>query len=237
MLCQPDGTEKEIAMMKLKNVLVVLAGAAGFAPLAVQADDAPVPADTSDNAWPDRHLASGIGISATVGGGVSGFTEKSMRDVVTSNVSGLWGLRVTYGSHLPLALDINYAGTAANIQALTGGQSGTLIGTTVEAAIRYNVLPRFAWNPYVFAGMGWQRYDVTGANMHLWDSGMTSGDNSAVFPFGAGIAYRDRSGLVLDVHGTFRLNVNYGLVLDNPTSSSYAPMHTWEASGAIGYEF
>lgn len=237
MLRQPDGTDKEIAMVKLKNVLVALASFAGLAPLAAQADDAPVPPDTYGDAWHERHLASGIGVSATVSGGVTGFTERTMRDAVTTNVGGLWGLRVTYGSHLPFALDVNYAGTAGTIQAPTGGQSGTLIGTTVEAAIRYNVLPHFAWNPYAFAGMGWQRYDVTGASMHPWDSGMTTGDNSAVFPFGAGIAYRDRSGLVLDVHGTFRLNVNPGLVLETPGSSSYAPMHTWEASGGIGYEF
>jgi hypothetical protein len=224
-------------MLNSNTVLVVLASAATFAPLAARADDAPVPADTYDDAAHEKHLAAGVGISATVGGGVSGFTDKAMRSAVSSNAGGLWGLRVTYGSHARLALDINYAGTAANIEALMGGQSGTLIGTTLEAAVRYNALPHLAWNPYAFAGMGWQRYDITGASMHVWDSGMKTGDNSAVFPLGAGIVYRHRSGLVADVHGTFRLSANAGLVLENPTSSSYVPMHTWEASGGIGYEF
>lgn len=224
-------------MVKLKNVLVVLASSAAWAPVAAQADDAPAPADSPGGASLDRHLASGVGISVTAGGGVTGFTERSMRDAVNSNVRGLWGLRMTYGSHLPIGVDVNYAGTTANIQALPGGQSGTLIGTTVEAAVRFNALPHFAWNPYAFAGMGWQRYDVTGAAMHVWNSGMSDGDNSAVFPLGAGIAYRDRSGLVVDVHGTFRVNANYGLVLTSPTSNSYVPMHTWEASSGIGYEF
>ncbi|HEX3759956.1 MAG TPA: outer membrane beta-barrel protein [Kofleriaceae bacterium] len=224
-------------MQKLKNAFVILAGAAAFAPLAVQADDTPLSADKHSDSGQPWKLASDVGISVTAGGGVTGFTDKAMRDVVASDVGGLWGLRVTYGSHMPFAVDINYAGTAANIHALTGSKSGTLIGTTLEAAVRYNVLPNLAWNPYAFAGMGWQRYDVTGTTMHLWDSGMASGDNSTVFPFGAGVAYRAQSGLVVDVHGTFRLNVNPGLVMDNHASTGYVPMHTWEASGGIGYEF
>lgn len=224
-------------MQKLKNAFVILASAAAFAPLAVQADDTPLSADTFGDSAQHRKLGSEVGISVTAGGGVTGFTDKAMRDVVGSSAGGLWGLRLTYGSHMPFAVDINYAGTAANINALTGSHSGTLIGTTLEAAVRYNILPDLAWNPYVFAGMGWQRYDVTGTSVHLWDSGMTSSDNSAVFPFGAGIAYRARSGLVVDVHGTFRLNVNPGLVLAGDTSNNYVPMHTWEASGGVGYEF
>lgn len=222
-------------MQKLKNAFVILASAAAFAPLAVQADDTPLSADTRGGSEPRSKLGSEVGISVTAGGGVTGFTDKAMRDVVGSNAGGLWGLRLTYGSHMPFAVDINYAGTAANLNTLTG--NGTLIGTTVEAAVRYNILPDLAWNPYVFAGMGWQRYDVTGMTTHLWDSGMASGDNSAVFPFGAGVAYRARSGLVVDVHGTFRLDVNPGLVMASNTSNNYVPMHTWEASGGIGYEF
>lgn len=53
----------------------------------------------------------------------------------------------------------------------------------------------------------------------------------------AGTTYRAASGLVLDLHGTFRLNANPGLVLERPGSKDYASMHTWEASAALGYEF
>jgi len=222
-------------MLKMKNVLVALGGVVALVPLAVQADDV-VSADTSRVARHDKESATDVGISVTAGGGVIGFTDKTMRDAVTSNVRGLWELRMTYGSHLPLALDINYAGTTSNIKALTGDR-GTLTGTTVEAALRYNVLPHFAWNPYAFAGMGWQRYDVSGENMHIWSSGIKTGDNSAVFPLGAGLAYRDRSGLVVDVHGTFRLSANANLVAEHVGSDSYMPLHTWEASGGVGYEF
>jgi opacity protein-like surface antigen len=181
-------------------------------------------------------MESELGISTILGGGISGFTDKTMRDSVSSNVGGLWNLRVTLGSHTPLGLDVGYTGTAANIDALIGNQSGTLVGTTAEGALRYNVLPHFAWNPYVFAGIGWQRYDGTCGNFHLSDTGMNESDNSVVYPMGLGMSYRHTSGLVLDLRGTFRANTNAGLVLEN-AGSSYAPMHTWEASAAAGYEF
>jgi hypothetical protein len=91
--------------------------------------------------------------------------------------------------------------------------------------------------------VGWQRYDVTGRTVSLSDSGMNPSDNSIEFPMGAGIGYRDPSGLVFDLRGTFRANTDQGLVLEpgaNPNSASsnnYAPMHTWEASAAVGAEF
>ncbi|HEX8112988.1 MAG TPA: hypothetical protein VF516_34890 [Kofleriaceae bacterium] len=188
-------------------------------------------------AWHDSRLQSGIGISAMLGVGVGGFTNQTMRDTVSLSVASLWDLRVTIGSHTPLALDLSYVGTASGIDALIGFQHGTLIGTTAEGALRYNILPHNAWNPYTFAGIGWQRYDLTGGSFALSDTGMNDSDNSIVFPMGAGLAYRDRSGIVADVHGTFRANTRAGLVLDGPGSTSYAPMHTWAASAAFGFEY
>src|ERR1043166_9699547 len=145
----------QIAMQKMKNAFVILASAAAFAPFAVQADDTLVSADTHGDRLPRENIASDAGVSVTVGGGVTGFTDKTMRGV-TSDVSGLWGLRITYGTRAPFALDVNYAGTSANINAPMGNRSGTLIGTTLEAALRYNFLPHYAWNAYAVAGMRWQ---------------------------------------------------------------------------------
>jgi hypothetical protein len=216
---------------------------------------APVPSATTDAvdssadgtdiysyAWTDDQLKSGIGVSAILGGGVTGFTDKTMRDT-TSSVGGLWDLRVTIGSHIPLALDVSYLGSAMNINGLPSGRNGTLVGTTAEAALRFNILPHYAWNPYIFGGVGWQRYDVTQTNVTLSDSGMNDKDNLLEFPMGAGIAFR-KAGFVGDLRGTFRAAMDQNLVLKNPssapispTSSDFAAMHTWEASAAVGYEF
>jgi len=193
--------------------------------------------DSMGYAWHDPALASGIGVSVVIGGGVVGFVDRAMRDVSTDSVSGIWNVRATLGSHLPLGLDIGYVGTAGSLRSLTGTSSGTLIGTTAEAALRWNVLPHYAWTPYAFAGAGWQRYDVSGATFTRADNGIVDSDNSIVFPLGAGVAFRGMSGFVLDVHGTFRASTRAGLVLEGVNSSTFAPLHTWEASAGVGYEF
>jgi hypothetical protein len=190
-------------------------------------------------AWHEPALPSGIGVSTIIGGGVAGFTDRTMRNT-TSDVGGLWGLKVAIGSHLPLALELGYTGSATNINGLPTGNKGTLIGSTAEAAVRWNILPHFPATPYLFGGVGWQRYDVTQTSVSLSDSGMNDHDNLLVFPMGTGIAYR-MNGFVADLRGTFRLATDQNLVLRNqtnvPLSSDFAPMHTWEASAALGYEF
>lgn len=188
-------------------------------PAMTDADDIALESpDIYSYAWSDNRLQSGIGISAILGGGVTGFTDKTM-------------------------LDVSYLGQAMNINGLPAGRNGTLIGTTVEGAARFNVLPHYAWNPYVFAGVGWQRYDVTQTNVSLSDSGMNDKDNLLEFPMGVGFSYRS-GGFVGDLRGTFRAMTDQDLVLKAPlnpdvalSSDNFAPMHTWEASAAVGYEF
>lgn len=211
-------------------------GATVIAPVVETDDSAPY-----SYAWREPGLQSGIGVSTIIGGGVTGFTDKTMRNT-TSDVGGLWDFRLTIGSHVPLALDLSYVGSATNINGLPTGRKGTLVGTTAEAALRYNMLPHLPWTPYIFAGVGWQRYDVTQTNVSLSDSGMNDHDNLLEFPLGGGLAYR-MAGFVFDLRGTFRATTDQDLVLtrpvlaSSPTSDDFAAMHTWEASAALGYEF
>jgi hypothetical protein len=187
-------------------------------------------------AWRDPYLASGIGIGFSVGGGLTAFTDRQMRETTTSAVGGLWDARATIGTHIPIGVDIGYLGTAANINTIAGAPNGTLIGTTIEAALRYNILPHYRLDPYVFAGAGWQRYDVRDMQFARSDTGMASHDNVAVYPVGAGLAFRDRSGLTFDARGTFRAASDSTLLIDSATGA-YAHLHSWEASAALGYEF
>ena len=195
--------------------------------------------DQYGHAWSDDLMRSRIGVSTILGGGVVGFTDRAMRST-TADIGGMWDLRVTLGTHIPLGVELSYLGSATKLNGLPTGQNGTLIGTTAEGALRYNVLPHFPWTPYAFAGIGWQRYDVTNARVNLSDSGMNDHDNLLEFPMGAGLAYR-MAGFVFDLRGTFRAATEQNLVLKQPaaapTSSDFAPMHTWEASAALGYEF
>jgi hypothetical protein len=159
-----------------------------------------------------------------------------MRDTVSSDVSGLWDFRASLGTHTPIGLDLTYLGTAANVNTLTGSSNGTLLGTTAEAAIRFNIAPHELINPYIFAGAGWTHYNVRNMAFAQSDTGLKQSDDIAEFPMGAGVSYRAPMGLTVDVRGTFRAAMSSSLLLD-PVTANYADLHTWEASAALGYEF
>ncbi len=210
-----------------------LVGAAGTA----RADDyETVYVDEYGYSWHDPRLQSDIGVGIILGGGISSFTDRDMRDTMTRDVQGLWDARIALGTHTPLGIELGYVGTAAGIKTLSGQTNGTLVGTAGEAALRLNFLPHFAVDPYIFAGVGWQRYDVNNMHFATADTGMKQTEDIAEFPMGAGIAFRDTSGFTVDLRGTFRAAASNGLLVD-PTSNHYADLHTWEASGALGYEF
>lgn len=226
-------------ILKVVSSLLLLGSVTAYADdtvVAVDVDDSDaidVP-DRYSYAWGDSRLRSGIGIGVVVGGGVSGFTDESMRDSLSSDAGGMWDVRLTLGTHTPLGLELSYTGTAADLEMIPGDTA--LVGTTVEGALRYNVLPHFAWNPYIFAGVGWQQYDVTGTEVSLARNGIDDTADLIVAPLGAGLSYRDASGLVLDIRGTLRLAEDETLVVAD-ASGSTPDLDSWQASGSLGYEF
>src|SRR5689334_5545515 len=98
--------------------------------------------ETDTYAWRDGHLKSEIGVGISIGGGVSGFTDQTVRNATASNASGLWSVRAVFGTHIPLGLELGYLGTAVDVH----GQNmqPMLLGTTTEAALRFNILPHEA---------------------------------------------------------------------------------------------
>ncbi|MCX5747159.1 MAG: hypothetical protein NT062_32210 [Proteobacteria bacterium] len=214
--------------MRLNKLFLILAG---LAPTVAAADSN----EASSYAWSDASLSSGYGVSTVLGGGVSGFTDATMRTATTSDVGGLWDLRVTIGSHTPIGVDLSYVGTAANIQSMTGMER-TLVGSAFEGAVRYNVLPHSAVTPYAFVGIGYQRYDISGNTFTLSDTAMNQHDNVAIVPMGAGLSFRD-AGWVAELRGTFRAAASSEVVLDKVGGSKFAPMHSWATTAALGYEF
>jgi hypothetical protein len=197
--------------------------------------DAPPRRYRYDYAWREPAMRSQIGIGVALGGGVSGFTDGAMRTAADSDVSGTWGARVTIGSHIPVGVDVSYTGTSVDLTPVGATSTGTLVGTNVEGALRWNILPHYIWNPYAFAGVGWQRYDVQNGNFSHADTGFSDQDDLVVLPMGGGLAWRDASGLAVDVRGTFRLADTSTLLID--TDGTRVDLHTWEAIAALGYEF
>lgn len=186
-------------------------------------------------AWTDPTMYSTIGIGINIGGGIGGFTGETMRDTVDSDVGGMWQARATIGTHIPVALDVAYVGTAVDITPLGALDTGTLVGTSIEGAARWNILPHYAWNPYVFLGLGWQRYDVSDVTFSGSDTGLSGEDDLLIVPMGAGISYRDPTGIVFDLRGAYRAAEDSSL-LEKP-NGDFANLSTWEATAQVGYEF
>jgi opacity protein-like surface antigen len=185
-------------------------------------------------AWGDPRLPSGIGIAVALEGGVGGFTDGDVSDTFLNRGQGVWGLRVTLGSHVPIGLDGAYVGTINGIDSLSDSNAD-LVGTALEFALRWNILPHYRWNPFIFGGAGWQHYDVTNATFTRADEGIADSDDFATFPMGAGISYRDSSGLTVDVRGTFRFALDSDMIIDS--FGNDVALHTWSANAGLGYEF
>lgn len=195
----------------------------------------------SETVWHDEAVATGIGVGIEAGGGVLGFVDPSLRDT-TGSIGGMWAFRAAFGTHVPVALEVGYIGSATPIDTEFGRADALMIGTALESALRYNAFPRAAWSPYVFAGLGWQRFTIDDTAFQLSDTGIGNRDDLLVVPVGVGFSYR-MGAVVTDLRGTFRAATGEDLVLEDPALSlstgagRFAPMHTWDASLNVGYEF
>src|SRR6476661_7047952 len=80
---------------------------------------------------PHSIFVSDIGIGVTLGGGMTGFSSRTLR-ASTSELGGTWGLRAAFGTHTPLCLEAAYVGSAMKIESQLDRETSTLIGTTFE---------------------------------------------------------------------------------------------------------
>jgi hypothetical protein len=196
--------------------------------------------DNDDEAWP----ATGYGVQVVLGAGVQGFTDQDMRSTTTTG--GLWDARAVIGTRTPIAFEGAYVGTAQGIDSRFGNDvSATLIGTGFEGALRLNLIPFENVTPFAFAGLGWKRYDVRGADFTTADTGINDEDNLLEIPLGGGIGYR-YAGMAFDARFTYRAAAGEDLVItdDSPPSettgdpdSGALGLDTWGVSANLGWEF
>jgi hypothetical protein len=243
------GASEEDAMNSPKTMLAVAAHVAAMSSVGVAlADDGGndfsdpgFQQERSESVWVDPGKASRIGIGIDVGGGITGFVDSKVRNT-TSVVGGTWSARASFGTRIPVGLELGYVGSATTITGQLSGVRATLHGTTLESTLRYNVFPRARLMPYVFAGLGYQRYSINDKTFQLSDTGIATHDQLLVVPSGVGAVYRFGS-IVADARATFRWANGGNLVLETPQQSletatgTFAPMHTWDASVNVGYEF
>src|SRR5690606_13406476 len=94
-----------------------------------------------------------------------------------------------------------YYGSAQGIEALGLDDSSVLLGSGLEANARVNVLKMNRFQPYVFGGVGWTRYDLVNESFNT--SNVRQSESHMHIPFGLGVGFR-MAGLLMDVRGTVR---------------------------------
>jgi opacity protein-like surface antigen len=177
-----------------------------------------------------------MGIGLSVGGGVDDFVGDAMRD--TTSIGGSWNVRMTFGTQFPLAAEVSYIGSAQSINALGLDNDAVLLGNGVQADLRLNATTSGPFQPFIFAGAAWRRYDLTNTQTNTSD--ISDSDDVVEFPVGAGVAYHYQ-GFIVDARGEFRAATNEDLMpsLSNDITqdSGEASLHRWGVNATVGYEF
>jgi hypothetical protein len=210
--------------IRTTTIMTVLAAAAGTAA-------------ADDDYWP----TSQYGMEISAGGGVENFTGDRMQSA--TDPGAMWDVRFVLGTRSPVALEGAYVGSTQNIDSVFGERNtARLMGNGAEADVRLNAFPMEDFTPYAFAGLGWTRYDVTGADFTTADTGINDSDSLIEVPMGAGLAYRD-NGFIADARFTYRMAAGEDLVIANDSrdpvtaDSTAAGMDTWAVGARIGAEF
>lgn len=194
----------------------------------------PAPVYPADQPVENKTMLERLGLSLAAGGGVSGFTDTSIRD--TANDGGGWDVRATFGTRSFLSFEAEYIGSAQSIDAFGLDSDAMLVSNGAQGALRVNFLRKAAVQPFVFAGVAWRRYNVTNTSTNLSD--INDEDDVLEIPAGVGLAYRWK-GLLLDARGEFRAATDNDLMprFDIGGLREHAAMHRYGVNASIGYEF
>lgn len=172
---------------------------------------------------PDTLIAPGM--SATLGGGVSGFTQEEPREF--SDIGAGWDARFTVGTRSIIAGEIAYIGTSRDVTALGLDSSAFLQSHGGEVDARLNLLPGMI-QPYILAGAGFTYYQLTNEDFNT--SSIADSETVAHFPLGVGAALR-YEGFVVDARGVYRPTLQGDLFSED------TQMNTWGANLNLGTEF
>lgn len=183
---------------------------------------------------PSESPASKIGIEALVGGGVTSYWNKGTRAI--TNAGGSWDARIGIGTRSYLAGEVAYIGSAQNITALGLESNALLMANGAEGVLRVN-LTKAKIQPYLFGGVGYQRYQVV--NTAVSNADINDNDNVLEVPFGIGLSARPYKSFLLDVRGTGRATY-FDNMFENfatGTGTSGTGLNSWTFNAHLGWEF
>ncbi len=179
--------------------------------------------------WGDggaRELASPLGPYLLLGGGVTDFTDRAVRD--RYDVGGTWDVRVGVGRGSFLGVEAAYVGSALAAK----GSGFDLLGNGAEGVVRLQVpYATGSWllEPFVFGGIGWQRMSLRDA-----PAGVKDRDDIGVVPFGGGVT-AGYGRWLLDARFTYRTGFSEDLPL--APGATAANLDGWAVNAAVGYSF
>jgi hypothetical protein len=212
-------------MQRTTSTLFVLAVLVlGAAPAAAVAEDGEAGGDRLSSRG--SGLLTPVGEYVLVGGGVSNFFDRSVRDRV--DLAGLWELRFGLGSRSFLGAEAAYVGSARS----AGSLAANLVTSGVEGVVRAQIpweAGRWLVEPFAFGGAGW-----TSFHLHSASPGQPTSDDLFVVPVGAGLTVA-RDHLLLDARFTYRQTFDEGLL--RAADGSAASLKSWAVAASVGYEF
>jgi hypothetical protein len=178
-----------------------------------------------DHTWVSR-----MGTGILVGGGFEDFTNNTMQNM--TGTAGMWTARVLAGTRRFFGVEAAYVGNARSIDALGLQSSATLVGNGVEGDARVNapIVMRHAQllEPFAFAGIGWQHYQLT--NTNTFTSDLARDDDVMAVPLGGGLEYAVGR-FMADARFTYRATYYNDLLLRGGN------LNTYGVATQIGFSF
>ncbi len=171
---------------------------------------------------------TGVGVTASVGGGGTGFIDDVTR--AQTDVGGGWDVRVGLFTRFLLSPELAYSGSAQDVEAFGLDNNAILVSNGGEANLRLNILPG-VFQPYIFGGIGWRHYNIMNEDFNT--SSVLDSDDIGIVPMGAGFALK-LDEFILDARGTVRLAFEDQMFI---AATEEANMHTWAADLRAGVEF
>jgi hypothetical protein len=169
---------------------------------------------------------TGLGEYFLVGGGVSDFTDRALRDRL--DTGGSWDARVGIGSRFYLGAEAAYVGSYRSFK----GFDSSLAMNGAEGIVRLQVpFASGPWlvEPFAFGGIGWNHLSLRKAPAGVKDSA-----DIGVVPFGGGVTLGYGRWLV-DARFTYRSTFNDDVGLAPGTTTS--DLSHWTVGASVGVEF
>lgn len=179
-------------------------------------------------------------IEIEAGGGISDFTGAAASNL--TKMGATWQVHSGVRLLRPLRIQAGYIGSTHpinNVLAPFAPGGSNILSNGLEALVDYTFPVHFIVKPFVFAGVGWDHWSLSGGAQND-PLAIKGSDDSLAIPGGAGVRTSVTRNWELDGRFTYRGELLDDMLLTNsagqPNSGSKS-MTTWNATARLGYMF